>query len=189
MLNEHAGHPEPGERPEPGGSADAADGARPGADPAAADPPERDGDAFEVVDGLTPTQERGVAALLVEPSIARAARTANVGERTLHTWMRQPKFMAAYRRLRRQAFSQAVGLTQRLAPVAVGTLAKIMADERVPSASRVAAAAALLRFGREALELDDLAERLSAVEAALPPGALPAAPARSAASRFEEDPP
>ena len=32
------------------------------------------GVAFEIVDGLTPTQERGVAALLVEPSIARAAR-------------------------------------------------------------------------------------------------------------------
>lgn len=185
-MNERPDRPEPSESSEPGESADAPGDARSGAARSAAPPADAsdtDGDAFEVVDGLTPTQERGVAALLVEPSIARAARTANVGERTLHTWMRQPKFMAAYRRLRRQAFSQAVGLTQRLAPVAVGTLAKIMADERTPSASRVAAAAALLRFGREALELDDLAERLSAVEAALPAGALPA----SAPARFLEE--
>lgn len=46
------------------------------------------------------------------------------------------------------------------------TLAKIMADVQAPYPSRVAAASALLKVGRESLELDDLAQRIDALEAA-----------------------
>jgi hypothetical protein len=41
-----------------------------------------------------------------------------------------------------------------------------MTDTTAPHASRVSAAASILKFGRESIELDDLAERLGALEAA-----------------------
>ncbi|MEZ6235635.1 MAG: hypothetical protein R3B68_15725 [Phycisphaerales bacterium] len=114
---------------------------------------------------LKPSQERAIGALLVEPSVARAARAAGIGERTLHRWLRDDEaFLGAYRWARREAFGHAIGLTQRIAPHAVHTLASIMADGAAPYQARVAAATALLRFGRESIELDDLAARLEALE-------------------------
>ena len=116
--------------------------------------------------GLTPKQEQAIITLLSEPTVAKAATLAGVGERTLYTWLDDPAFSRAYRAARRQAFSHAVSLTQRYAPLAVQTLAKIMADPKAPYPSRVAAASALLKVGRESLELDDLAQRIDALEAA-----------------------
>ena len=118
----------------------------------------------ERVDGLTPKQETAIVALLNEPTIARAARSIDLAERTLYRWMDDPAFRAAYRKARREAFAQAIALTQRYAPAAVHALAKIMSDETATHASRVSAATSLLRFSRESIELDDLAERLEALE-------------------------
>ena len=121
--------------------------------------------ASNAPDNLSPKQEKAIAALLTEPTVERAAHAAGVGERTLYEWLDQPAFKAEYRRCRREAFSQAIALTQRYAPLAVQTLTKIMADPDSPAASRVQASNTLLKFGRDALELDDLAVRLDGVEA------------------------
>ncbi len=67
---------------------------------------------------------------------------------------------------RSSIFSQAIGLTQHYAPLAVNTLATIMADKTAPSHARVTAASTLLKFGREGIELDDLAARVEALEGA-----------------------
>ena len=125
------------------------------------------------VDGLDPKQEEAITALLAEPTVAKAAIACGVGERTIHRWLDEPAFSRAYRNARRQAFSHAVSLTQRYAPLAIQTLAKIMADPEAPFPSRVSAATALLKVGRESLELDDLAVRIEALEAAQKAGAIP----------------
>ncbi len=52
--------------------------------------------------------------------------------------------------------------------MAVNTLAQVMADQAAPASARVSAAIGLLRFGREGIELDDLAARLEALENAAP---------------------
>ncbi len=114
--------------------------------------------------GLTPKQEQALIALLNEPTIERAAKTAGVGERTLHRWLEEPAFSRAYRRARREAFAQAMGASQRYAPLAVQTLAKIMADATLSVSARVSAATALLKFSRESIELDDLATRVDDLE-------------------------
>lgn len=118
--------------------------------------------------GLTSKQDAAVVALLHEPTIGRAAAVAGVGERTLQRWLTEPVFKAAVLSARREAFSQAIGLTQKYAPVAVATLVKVMQDQTVPPGAKVTAAAMLLRFGREGIELDDLAERIDALERAMP---------------------
>ncbi|MCC5823392.1 MAG: hypothetical protein LAT64_02550 [Phycisphaerales bacterium] len=114
---------------------------------------------------LTRPQEAAILALLSEPSIAAAAEKAQVSERTLHRWLKEePHFLAEYRRARREAFAQAIGLTQRSATAAVGTLLRVMHDTKATWSSRVAAATQVLKFARESIELDDLAVRVEQLE-------------------------
>lgn len=121
-------------------------------------------DDAEPTPGLSHKQEQAILALLAEPTVARAAKVAKVGVRTLHRWLREEAFGKAYRLARRESFAQAVSLTQRYAALAVQTLAKVMNDESAPVASRVAAATSMLKFARDSIELDDLADRVEALE-------------------------
>jgi hypothetical protein len=120
-----------------------------------------------LLDSLTPNQQAGIIALLNEPTVKRAADSIGVDERTVHRWLDEPNFSRAYSRARRQGFSQAISLVQKYAPMAVQNLAKIANDVKAPPAARVSASTALLKFSRESLELDDLAQRLDAVEQAV----------------------
>ncbi len=135
--------------------------------------PDNDGpDLAEETDdlqrALTPVQERAIIALLNEQTLSKAAAAAEVGQRTLYRWLRKPEFSRAYRQARREAFGQAIALTQRYAPLAVNTLAQVMMDQGAPHHAKVSAAMGLLRFGREGIELDDLAARVEALENAAP---------------------
>jgi hypothetical protein len=126
-----------------------------------------DGRGPEVVDeadGLTGPQAKAIAALLQEPTMQRVADAAGVNVRTLQRWMKDEGFRRAWLAARREAYGQAVSLTQRLAPAAVATFAQVMKDPQAPAAAKVSAASALLRFGREGIELEDFAERLEALE-------------------------
>ena len=100
----------------------------------------------------------------VTPRAAKTAAATGVGERTLFRWLDNADFSRAYRKARREAFGQAIALTQRYAPLAVNTLAHVMSDKDAPASAKVAAATTLLRFGREGLELDDIAARVEALE-------------------------
>ena len=120
--------------------------------------------SHEALDGLTPKQERAVAALLAEPTVARAAASIGMNDRTLYRWLKEPAFGRAYREARREAFAHAISLTQRYAPVAVHALAQITNDATAPHSARVSAATSILKFSRESIELDDLAARVEALE-------------------------
>jgi hypothetical protein len=117
--------------------------------------------------GLNAKQERAIIALINETSIARAADVTGVNETTLHRWLGEDDFAGAYRKARREAFSQAIALTQRYAPLAVNTLAQVMMDQTAGHSAKVSAASAMLKFGREGIELDDLAARVEALEQAM----------------------
>jgi hypothetical protein len=114
--------------------------------------------------GLTTAQEKAILALLDEPTVDRAAKAAGVGRRSLYRWMDDPDFSKAYRKARRESFSQAMSASQKYAPVAVQVLAKIMTDATLSVSARVSAATALLKFSRESIELDDLATRVDDLE-------------------------
>jgi hypothetical protein len=72
---------------------------------------------------------------------------------------------------RRKAFGHATSLTQRYSPRALQTLAQIMTDMSTSTSARVAAAVAILKFGRDAMEIEDLAVRIDALERKLKGGA------------------
>ncbi len=116
--------------------------------------------------GLSLRQAQAVEGLLAGQPHKMVAHTVGVHERTLRKWIHRPRFRAALSGARREAFGQAIGLTQRYAPIAVATLVKVMNDTGAPPSARVTAAALLLKFGREGIELDDLAVRVEALEQA-----------------------
>lgn len=125
------------------------------------------------LDGLSAKQEAVIFAMLTEPTLAKAAAKAGITDRTLYRWLDDPRFMSANRSARREAFSHAISLTHRYSAMAVQALAKIMTDSVCSASARVSAATAILNFARESIELDDLAERVRALEQSAAPTPIP----------------
>lgn len=147
------------------------------------------GTAAEPTPGLTPQQDKAIEAILQQPTLARAAMAVGVHERTLRRWLTEPLFGEAVRAARRVAYGHAIGLVQFYASVAVAALVKVVNDPAAPTNCRVTAAAVLLKFGREGIELDDLVGRVEALERSLAmPEALPA-PDPQGREESEEEPP
>ena len=115
-------------------------------------------------DNLSPEQEEGILALLTEPTVAKAAEKCGVSERALYYWLDEPAFEAAYCKARRKLFRQAMNVAQRYAPTALSVLVQISTDPQAPHGARVAAATNVAKFSRESIELDDVIQRLTALE-------------------------
>jgi hypothetical protein len=127
--------------------------------------PEPDDESGSGVEGeLTPRQEQAIIALLREPTLAQAAKASEVSERTLHRWLANLTFREAYRKARREVYSQALALVHKYSPLAVNTLARTLNDPMAQASVKVAAAVAILKLGRDAIELDDLQERVTLLE-------------------------
>ena len=82
---------------------------------------------------LSRNQERAISALLIHPSMFKAAAAAEIGEVTLWRWMQIPEFKEQYRLARREAVSQAVGHLQGACSVAVLALTDISQDVSCPA--------------------------------------------------------
>ena len=113
---------------------------------------------------LTDKQERAIIALLNQPTITAAADAADIGLRTLHTWLAEPAFSDAYRIARREATQQAIARLQQVSSEAVGVLSNIMNDASASKTVRVSAATKVLELAIKSVELDDLAARIAALE-------------------------
>src|SRR5262249_13167652 len=111
---------------------------------------------------LTAKQQRGVLALLSKPTISKAAAEAGVSERCLRKWMQLEAFRTAVRAARQEMFETAVARLVKLAAAAVATLARGL--KAAKDADKIRAADLLLRHGRDAVEVDDLARRVRELE-------------------------
>ena len=109
-------------------------------------------------------QDQAIVALLENPTLDKAAAVLGVSGVTLWRWMQQPAFQEAYRRARREAFSQSVARLQHASNAAVGTLLRVMTDREAPSASRVRAADVVLQTAMRGMEMEDLEARLDRLE-------------------------
>lgn len=109
-------------------------------------------------------KEEAILALLTHRSVEEAARAIGRGARTLHRWMKDPEFAAAYREARRVAFFQSTARLHQMASAAVSTLGKTMLDASTPAATKVRAADRILDHTAKALELEDLEARVAALE-------------------------
>lgn len=111
-------------------------------------------------------EEAALVALISESTLKEAAKKAGIGEATLWRWLQDPEFQEKYRTARRQAVSQSITQLQKISSEAVETLREVMNSKETPPASRVTAARAVLEMSIKAVEVEDLAVRIEALEKA-----------------------
>jgi predicted site-specific integrase-resolvase len=114
---------------------------------------------------LTPRQEQSITALLVQGSLQAAAEASGINEKTLRRWLREDAvFQIAYREARRQVVQQAIVQVQQATGEAVETLRKVMQAADAPASAKVSAAKTILETAVKAIELEDLEQRIVALE-------------------------
>ena len=114
---------------------------------------------------LSRKQEQTIAALLTCDSITAAAAGCGVAEATVHRWLKQDGFQAAYREARRAVVQHAITQVQSATGEAVETLRSVMQDPEAPASAKVSAARTILETAVKAVELEDLEARIAALEA------------------------
>ena len=108
-------------------------------------------------------QELFVAALLTYPSVEAAAKAVGISTASALRWRKAEDFIAMYREARREVMRQTSSLLQHASREAVETLRTIQSDGESESA-RVSAARCILEQSMKAADLEDIQERLDAVE-------------------------
>lgn len=103
-------------------------------------------------------------AMLEHPTLKDAAAAVNVGETTLWRWSQEPQFKAAYMDARREAVKQSIAHLQSATGEAVTCLRDVMKSAKASDAAKVSAARAVLEMAMKSVELEDLAERVRALE-------------------------
>ncbi len=114
--------------------------------------------------GLSGRQRRAIEALLLAPNVTAAAARAGIGERTLRRWLNEDeRFRSAYRAAGHARLNETVGRLRAAAGEAVDALRAGLTDACM--SNRIRAATVLLEHAVK-LEVDDLADRVAALEAA-----------------------
>ena len=111
---------------------------------------------------MTPKQEKVLAALMSETTLALAAKKAGVSEVTLWRYLQAPLFRRAYLHARRQLVEETVTLLQRASKKAVATLIRNM--DCGSHSVEVAAARSVLDSAFRGVELMELEERIRGLE-------------------------
>ena len=111
-------------------------------------------------------QDQYIVALMEHPTLDKAASALGVSDVTLWRCLKKPEFAEAFRKARREAFSQSIARLQHASNAAVGTLLRVMTDREAPAASRVRAADVVLQTALRGMEIEDIDARLRELEAA-----------------------
>jgi hypothetical protein len=113
---------------------------------------------------LRPQERRAIDALLSGASLATVAATASVSERTLRNWRSKPAFAAALKKAQDEVLGDARSELRAATLAAVRALREIVESRRSPEPSRLNAARVILDFAMRDLELQDMADRIEALE-------------------------
>jgi hypothetical protein len=113
-------------------------------------------------------QDKAILALLTEPTVEAAARSADVAPATIWRWNQQADFRARLRDARRAVVEGAIGRLQAAVTEAVDALRRNLTCG-TPSVE-VRAAATILDQAIKAIELFDVVERVEQLEARLAAG-------------------
>ena len=109
-------------------------------------------------------QARAIAALLQAETIREAAKEAGLAEATLHRYLKDDVFKAAYREAKREVVEHAICQLQRSAGKAVKALSAIIDEQEAPASARVSAAKTILEMAMKAVEIQDLEKRITELE-------------------------
>ena len=118
-------------------------------------------------DGLTPSQERAIAALLTARSVAAAARQANVGQSTLRRWLREDdNFQTQFRQYRQEALSHAALILQLGAAEAVWIMRELIRTNAPVERTRVSLIRTAIEYAFRSAVYLDIIDRVKALEKA-----------------------
>lgn len=115
---------------------------------------------------LTANQRHALAALVACPTVTAAARRCALGERTIYRYLDNPMFKAELRKRQDQTIAAAVAALSGLAGKAIEVLRDTLTDAEASASVRLRAAVAILQERRRLGELDDLRQRVEALEEA-----------------------
>lgn len=115
---------------------------------------------------ITVQQQKAITALLSERNKRDAAKTAGVSEKTLYTWLNEPAFRGALREAEKAILDE---VTRRLSAgqcLALDTLEKLVTSARHES-TKLRASVAWLEMSLKFRDMQDIEDRLTALEAAI----------------------
>lgn len=113
---------------------------------------------------LTTNQINGIQAILATDTMEKAAEKAGVTRNTLYRWVKEDLFARELNLARRQLVRYGVMKLQQATRDAVKTLLAICRDKDAPASSRVSAAKEILNNTLKSIELEDIEDRLNALE-------------------------
>lgn len=113
---------------------------------------------------LSKGRQKAVLALVECSSITEAAKQAKVSRMSIHKWIQEPEFDAAYKQCQKQLVSHAINKIKGAMSSAVATLKEIAEDKDAYAGARVSASRAILDLGLRAVEIEELEERITELE-------------------------
>jgi len=119
---------------------------------------------------VTSKQRKLIACLIAGNSIVDAARAVGVAEKTAHAWRKQPAFIEAYQAARaeadREIWQATMQQLKNSIPQALTVLAKHAGAEgvEVTASTQLRAAVVLIEKAIELNEIEEIKQRLSALE-------------------------
>ena len=124
--------------------------------------------------GLTPGQERAISAMLTAPSIAAAARQADVGQSTLRRWLREDdNFQNELRQYREEALSHAALMLQQGAARAVCLMYELIESDSPVDSGKVTLIRTAIEFAFRSAVFCDIIDRVRALEKTHNPPSAP----------------
>jgi hypothetical protein len=109
-------------------------------------------------------QDEFITSLLSHSSVEAAAAAAKIGRATAFRWLRDADILERLREARKDAWGRAMAQLQEAGPEAVEALRRTL-REAESEAARVSAAKAFLEMGLRVVELNDIEDRLTRLEA------------------------
>ncbi len=111
-------------------------------------------------------KEQLIAALMVQPTTAKAAQACGISARTAHRWIHHdPAFQLAHRHARREVLERAVRFANAVSPSAVQISWNIANNAELPPSVRLCAIGKILQFSLRGFELTEVTGRFEAIEA------------------------
>jgi transposase-like protein len=117
-------------------------------------------------------KQQAITELLVQRSVAHAARAAGIGTQTLYRWLEEPEFIVAYSMAARAVFEPAMTLVQTRLSDAVTIVRRCSVDRAIPDATRLKAAQYIIEESKTN-EVEELAARVAELEPANAGGKAP----------------
>ena len=114
---------------------------------------------------LTTNRRKAIRALLGHSTVRAAAAACGLAERTLHHYLADPTFRAALRERQDELTAATAARLSGGVGDALATLEAVWHDPEATPAARVRAAVAWLKAWRDATMIDELTQRVAALEA------------------------